>query len=63
MEEPGWRGQDAWVSGNIYQILATWTNSCRLDFNDVLGGTSFTGTRDWKTMMPQWSAYAHESFG
>jgi len=51
------------VSGNIYQILATWTNSCRLDFNDVLGGTSFTGTKDWKTMMPQWSAYAHESFG
>jgi hypothetical protein len=51
------------VSGNFSLILAILTKSYRLDFNDVLGGVSFTGTKDWRTMMPEWSKYANESFG
>jgi len=51
------------VSGILFLILLPFTNIHRLDFNDALGGTSFTGTKDWKSMMPEWSSYAAEAFG
>jgi hypothetical protein len=38
-------------------------HSCRIDFNDVLGSISFTGTKNWKSMLLEWSAYACASFG
>lgn len=35
----------------------------RLDFNERLQGKSFTGTKDWKPLLSEWSAYAGEEFG
>lgn len=35
----------------------------RFDFNDKLDGTSFTQTKDWKPIAPEWNKYAWEQFG
>ena len=51
------------MSGNFFLILPTYTNSHRLDFNDILGSASFTATKDWRSMLPEWSSYAADSFG
>jgi hypothetical protein len=63
MEDRRWRGQAQWVSGIFFLILPPYTNIHRLDFNDALGSTSFTGTKDWRSMMPEWSSYAADAFG
>ena len=51
------------MSGIFFLILPPFSNIHRLDFNDALGGTSFTGTKDWRSMMPEWSSYAANAFG
>ncbi|KAG2105025.1 uncharacterized protein F5147DRAFT_775345 [Suillus discolor] len=33
-----------------------------IDFNDKLEGSSFTDTKDWKPMLPEWNAYVGEEF-
>ena len=33
------------------------------DFNENLDGTSFTKTKDWKLIAPEWNKYAWEQFG
>ena len=35
----------------------------RFDFNENLDGTSFTKTKDWKPIAPEWNKYAWEQFG
>ncbi|KAG1794696.1 hypothetical protein EV424DRAFT_1353802 [Suillus variegatus] len=34
----------------------------RIDFNEKLEGNSFTNTKDWKPMLPEWNAYVGEEF-
>ncbi|KAG1887947.1 uncharacterized protein F5891DRAFT_987955 [Suillus fuscotomentosus] len=34
----------------------------RIDFNEKLEGNSFTDTKDWKSMLPEWNAYVGEEF-
>ncbi|KAG2150342.1 uncharacterized protein EDB93DRAFT_1249912 [Suillus bovinus] len=33
-----------------------------IDFNEKLEGNSFTNTKDWKPMLPEWNAYVGEEF-
>ncbi|KAG2057443.1 hypothetical protein BDR06DRAFT_1005078 [Suillus hirtellus] len=33
-----------------------------IDFNEKLEGNSFTDTKDWKSMLPEWNAYVREEF-
>ncbi|KAG1893233.1 uncharacterized protein F5891DRAFT_986082 [Suillus fuscotomentosus] len=33
-----------------------------IDFNEKLEGNSFTDTKDWKSMLSEWNAYAGEEF-
>ncbi|KAG2336397.1 hypothetical protein BDR05DRAFT_1005907 [Suillus weaverae] len=33
-----------------------------IDFNEKLDGNSFTNTKDWKSMLPEWNAYVREEF-
>ncbi|KAG2087464.1 uncharacterized protein F5147DRAFT_781336 [Suillus discolor] len=33
-----------------------------IDFNEKLDGNSFTNTKDWKSMLPEWNAYVGEEF-
>ncbi|KAG1837565.1 hypothetical protein DFJ58DRAFT_734280 [Suillus subalutaceus] len=33
-----------------------------IDFNETLGGNSFTDTKDWKPMLSEWNAYVGEEF-
>jgi hypothetical protein len=48
---------------HLLLILPPLADIDRLDFNDALGSKSFTRTKDWRSMMPEWSSYAAEAFG
>ncbi|KAG2148164.1 uncharacterized protein EDB93DRAFT_1250225 [Suillus bovinus] len=50
-------------------ILSAWKTEegepdpvIRIDFNERLEGNSFTDTKDWKPMLPEWNAFVGEEF-
>ncbi|KAG2100191.1 uncharacterized protein F5147DRAFT_655632 [Suillus discolor] len=46
------------------RIFILWPDPViRIDFNEKLEGSSFTDTKDWKAMLPEWNAYVGEEFG